>query len=288
MSGESVLCVSAAVPLELVEPLLEIIDAEGFTPTSWHDLESGSSRVDLFLDAPDGIERAKAALLDAACLLGLEPVAEVVEIAEGDWADSWKRFFKVEHISERVVIRPSWEEYVAQPGEVVITIDPGMSFGTGKHGTTQGCLQLLDRLAMEGSSRSVLDMGCGTGILAIGAALLGFSGEIRGFDNDPVCMTSSLENAALNGVEVEFYTDDLSHPHVAADIVVANILAPVLIQYAAEIVGSLRQGDGARLILSGILESQYGGVRQAYLASGMEEVETVLIGEWRSGLFKRR
>ncbi|NLC80496.1 MAG: 50S ribosomal protein L11 methyltransferase, partial [Lentisphaerae bacterium] len=226
------------------------------------------------------------ALLAAAALLGVTVEPAVMTVAQADWAESWKQFFHVEKISDRVVVRPSWEPYTAQPGECVITLDPGLSFGTGKHATTQACLRFLDRLAAEDVRRSVLDMGCGSGILAIGARLLGFA-DVRGFDNDPDCMRVSAENAALNGVSIPFALDDLAHAHPPADIVVANILAPVLIQFAPQVAASLAAGPRARLVVSGILDEQYAAVRAAYEAQGLRQLDTLLIENWRSGLLGR-
>ena len=284
--ADSVRCVSAELPPEAVGPLFEIIDTDGFTPTSWHDVETGVCRVDLFPDDPSCMEQAIAALRAAAALIGIEVKPEVTTIAQSDWAESWKRFFHVEKISDRVVVRPSWETYDAKPGECVITLDPGLSFGTGKHATTQACLKFLDALAAEKQQRSVLDMGCGSGILAIGAKLLGFE-DVRGFDNDPDCIRVSDENAEINGVAIPFALDDLSHTYPATDIVVANILAPVLIQFAAQVAGSVARGPQSRLVVSGILDEQYAAVRAAYEAQGLEEVESLLIENWRSGLFRR-
>jgi len=285
-SNDSVSCITATLPPEAAGALFEIIDTDGFTPTSWHDVETGVCRVDLYPDKPSGLERAKDALLAAASLIGVEVQPEVVAIAQADWAESWKRFFHVEKISDRVVVRPSWEAYAALPGERVIQLDPGLSFGTGKHATTQACLRFLDRLAAEDAGRSVLDMGCGSGILAIGAKLLGFE-EVRGFDNDPDCIRVSDENAAINGVSVPFSLDDLSHAHPQAEVVVANILAPVLIRFAPQVAGSLAAGARARLVVSGILDEQYAAVRAAYEAQGLEELDSLLIENWRSGLFRR-
>jgi len=284
-SADSVCYVTAKLPPEVVGALFEVIDADGFSPTSWHDVETGLCRVDLFPDPGVDVEAVRSALLDAAALVGVALKPEVATLAKSDWAESWKRFFHVEKVSERVVVRPSWEPYAARPGERVITLDPGLSFGTGKHATTQACLLFLDRLAAEDVRRSVLDMGCGSGILAIGARLLGFE-NVRGFDNDPDCIQVSNENAAINGVAIPFSLDDLSHPHAAADVVVANILAPVLIQFAPQVAGSLAAGPQARLVVSGILDEQYAAVRAAYCAQGLAEVESLLIENWRSGLFR--
>jgi ribosomal protein L11 methyltransferase len=284
---DSVPCVSAVLPPEVAGTLFEIIDADGFTPTSWHDVETGICRVDLFPDEPSGVAQAQAALLAAAALLGVPVTPEVTAVAQADWAESWKRFFHVEKISDRVVVRPSWEAYSPAPGDCVITLDPGLSFGTGKHATTQACLRFLDRLAAENPHRSVLDMGCGSGILAIGAKRLGFD-DVRGFDNDPECIRVSGENAAANAVSIPFRIDDLSHAHPAADVAVANILAPVLIQFAPQIAASLTDAPRARLVVSGILDEQYAAVRAAYEAQGLRQLDTLLIENWRSGLFEKR
>jgi len=285
-SAASVPCITATLPPEAADALFEIIGGDGFSPTSWHDVESGVCRVSLFPDEPDGVAHTQAALLAAAALLGVTVEPTVTAVAQTDWAESWKRFFHVEKVSPRVVVRPSWEPYTAQPGECVITLDPGLSFGTGKHATTQACLRFLDQLAEEDIQRSVLDMGCGSGILAIGAKLLGFT-DVRGFDNDPDCISVSNENAAINGVSIPFTVDDLSHVHSPAAVVVANILAPVLIESAVNVAGSLAVSPSARLVLSGVLDTQYDAMRAAYEAQGLVEIDSLLIGEWRSGLFGR-
>jgi ribosomal protein L11 methyltransferase len=282
---ETLTVVSCAVPEAAVDGLFELIDAELFTPTAWFDVETKVSRVDVFLEDPEQADAVMEALTQAGALLGLSLAPTLGTLARSDWAESWKRFFHVEKISARVVVRPSWEAYDAQPGECVITLDPGLSFGTGKHATTQACLTFLDALSAENPRRSVLDMGCGSGILAIGAKLLGFE-DVRGFDNDPDCIQVSNENAAINGVSIPFALDDLSHAYPATDVVVANILAPVLIQFAPQVAGSVAQGPQARLVVSGILDEQYAAVRAAYEAQGLVEIESLLIENWRSGLFK--
>ena len=284
--NDSLTVVSCAVPESAVDGLFELVDAELFTPTAWFDVEKQVCRVDVFLEDEAQAGAVQAALTEAGNLCGLTLRPTLGTLKRSDWAESWKRFFHVEMISDRVVVRPSWEAYEALPGERVIQLDPGLSFGTGKHATTQAGLRFLDRLAAEDAGRSVLDMGCGSGILAIGAKLLGFA-QVRGFDNDPDCIRVSDENAAINGVSVPFCLDDLSHAHPPAEVVVANILAPVLIRFAAQVAGSLAAGAQARLVVSGILDEQYAAVRAAYEAQGLEELDSLLIENWRSGLFRR-
>ncbi len=270
----------------LVDSLFELVDASFFTPTSRFDVESGSCRVEVFFEDLNGADEIRAALADGAELLGIALDFTLGEMAESDWAESWKRFFHVEHISERIVVCPTWEEYTPQPGECVITLDPGMSFGTGKHATTKGCLMLLDQLAAEDAERDFLDMGCGSGILSIGAHLLGFQ-NVRGFDNDPDCVRIATENAQLNGLELPFYLSDLEQPHPPAAVVTANILASVLIQFAPSVTASVAPGSASRLVLSGILDTQYHGVKECFEKLGFRELRNLLVEEWRSGVFGR-
>jgi ribosomal protein L11 methyltransferase len=295
MISDTLTVVSCAIAEEDVDALFELLDSDVFTPTAWFDLETKVCRIDVFLEDASQADSVSKALMQAAELAGLPALKpELSTLARADWAEAWKRFFHVEKISDRVVVRPSWEKYDSKLGEVVITLDPGLSFGTGKHATTQGCLRFLDQLAVEDVNRTVLDMGCGSGILAIGAALLGFK-DVRGFDNDPDCKRVSDENAAINNVSIPFTIDDLSHAHEPADIVVANILAHVLIQFSKPIVDSLKtychtlQGVTvwSSLILSGILVEQYPDVKAAYEALGLKEVDSIRIENWRTGLFKR-
>jgi ribosomal protein L11 methyltransferase len=283
MIADTLTVVSCAIAEEHVDALFELLDSDLFTPTAWFDVETKVCRLDVFLEDASQVESVCIALQQAAELANLPALKpELSTLARADWAEAWKRFFHVEKISDRVVVRPSWEKYEAKPGEVVITLDPGLSFGTGKHATTQGCLRFLDQLAAEDVNRSVIDMGCGSGILAIGAALLGFR-DVRGFDNDPDCKKVSDENAEINHVSIPITIDDLSHPYPPADIVVANILAPVLIQFAPQITASFT----SRLILSGILVEQYDAVKAAYEALGMIEVDSIRIENWRTVLFKK-
>ena len=324
--------VSVEVPREAVDALIEALAAREICASSWDDIENPQSRLSVFLPPYDvadkevdvlTAESVGCALVDVGRALGLDLHPAVATLPEQDWAESWKRFFRVQRVSERIVIRPTWEPYEAQPGDCVVDLDPGMSFGTGNHGTTQACLVFLDQLAVADPGRSVLDMGCGSGILAIAARKLGFA-EVAAFDNDPDAVAIARENAADNGVGVVFEVCDLAQNTRQADIVVANILAPVLIEHAegiAAAVNSISLGrltdvpssagstraqrssalpvlpsarggpgllDPGALILSGILDTQYAAVRAAYEAQGFAEVRSLLIGEWRSGLFARR
>ena len=278
--------VSCSVDERYVNPLFEVFDGGDFVLTSYRDVEETSATMQIFLPDPADAPRAAEALVAAGRIVGLELAPVTGSIPDEDWKFSYRKHFKVEVISPRLVVRPPWESVAPAPGQKVLTLDPGIAFGTGQHPTTRACLDAIDALAAEDAGRTFLDVGCGSGILAIAAALEGFR-EVRGFDNDPDAVRNANENAAANGLGALFFEGDLSAPDVTApaDVVAANVLAPVLVRFARE-VGAL-VNPGGRLILSGILDEQYGEVRDAYAALGFAEISSRLIGEWRTGLFSR-
>ena len=278
--------VSCSVDERYVNPLFEVFDGGDFVLTSYRDVEETSATMQIFLPDPADAPRAAEALVAAGRIVGLELAPETGTIPDEDWKLSYRKHFKVEVISPRLVVRPPWEAVAPAPGQKVLTLDPGIAFGTGQHPTTRACLDAIDALAAEDAGRTFLDVGCGSGILSIAAALEGFR-DVRGFDNDPDAVRNANENAAANGLGALFFEGDLSAPDVTApaDVVAANVLAPVLVRFARE-VGAL-VNPGGRLILSGILDEQYGEVRAAYVAQGFRELSSRLIGEWRTGIFSR-
>ena len=278
--------VSCSVDERYVNPLFEVFDGGDFVLTSYRDVEETSATMQIFLPDPADAPRAAAALAAAGRIVGLELAPETGTIPDEDWKLSYRKHFKTEVISPRLVVRPPWEAVTPAPGQRVLTLDPGIAFGTGQHPTTRACLDAIDALAVEGTDRSFLDVGCGSGILSIAAALEGFR-DVHGFDNDPDAVRNANENAEANGLGVLFSDGDLSVPGTAtpADVVAANVLAPVLVRFACE-VGAL-VNPGGRLILSGILDEQYDEVRAAYAALGFTELSNRLIGEWRTGLFAK-
>ena len=278
--------VSCSVDERYVNPLFEVFDGGDFVLTSYRDVEETSATMQIFLPDPADAPRAAEALAAAGRTVGLELAPETGTIPDEDWKLSYRKHFKTEVISPRLVVRPPWEAVTPAPGQKVLTLDPGIAFGTGQHPTTRACLDAIDALAVEGTDRSFLDVGCGSGILSIAAALEGFR-DVHGFDNDPDAVRNANENAEANGLGALFSDGDLSVPGTAvpADVVAANVLAPVLVRFARE-VGAL-VNPGGRLILSGILDEQYDEVRAAYAALGFTELSNRLIGEWRTGLFAK-
>jgi ribosomal protein L11 methyltransferase len=206
-----------------------------------------------------------------------------------DWINNWKKYFTSFTI-DNILIKPTWEELKEEDKDkFLIQIDPGISFGTGKHETTRACLEYIDELspAAGGTAASMLDMGSGSGILSIAAAKLGYT-RVRGFDVDQEAVDASKENAALNAVEVEYVKYALGavvkREWEGADLVVANILGPLLIRFADEIVPSAK----SKLVISGILTEIYPEVLDVYVKRGFTEISRKTLGEWTTGLLRRK
>jgi len=234
-----------------------------------------------------GNRREAASLLDAIKRIsdGAIPIrdAAVHEFEPTDWQDAWKAFFHAEQISPRVAICPSWETPEFSSGVYVLRIDPGMSFGTGLHATTRSCIQLLDELSRKGIQGSLLDAGCGSGILTLAACKLGCA-PVTAFDIDPQAVADTRSNLAANGLTATVRTGSVEEEGSRAyTVVVANILAPVLIEHAARICSQLK--PHSHLILSGILTPQYEGVAATYASLGLHETMQLTSGEWTSGCF---
>lgn len=189
----------------------------------------------------------------------------LAELPDQDWSESWKRGLEPMRIG-RTFVRPSWIPAATPPGMVEVVLDPGMAFGTGTHPTTSLCLAALsERLAARPGVR-VLDVGTGSGLLAIAARKLGAS-LVIGTDNDPVAVRVARENAALNGVDLTFDERDVAAQPGPFGLVLANILANTLCELAAPIAAQL--APGGVVLLSGILTPQEEEVRSAYLAAGL-------------------
>ena len=291
--------VSCSVDERYVNPLFEVFDGGDFILSSYRDVEDDLTTMQIFFQDPADAPRAAEALAAAGTIVGLDLKPETGSIPDEDWKLSYRKHFKTEIISSRLAVVPEWE--VAQfkegnPSQRILILDPGMAFGTGQHATTHACLEYIDELAVENADRSFLDVGCGSGILAIAAKLEGFR-DVAGFDIDPDAVQNANENAEKNGLadSVRFVRGDLCNKSTLPDVhktggkqfdvVAANVLGPVLVRFASEIAPLV--APGGRLILSGILEEVYPEVHAAYTALGFREVSSKLIGEWRTGLFAR-
>jgi len=215
-----------------------------------------------------------------------QPVVNVLR--NEDWANNWKVHFKTVRIGQRLVIKPTWEEYQKLPGDLVIQIDPGMAFGTGAHPTTRMCLESMERICLDdegsGLTDSLLDVGTGSGVLSIAAALLGAT-RITAVDIDPEAVRVTQENLELNGVDgvVQASTTPLSELQGEYGIVVANILAEELVRLADQL--TARVAAGGWLILSGILTEKEEFVRAGF--PGLSLVENPREAEWSCLTFRK-
>jgi len=212
----------------------------------------------------------------------------VSTIRNEDWANNWKAYFKPVRIGERLVIKPTWEEFTPAEGDLVIQIDPGMAFGTGAHPTTRMCLESLERIWLQHGRgilpQPVLDVGVGSGVLSIAAALMGAQ-RVVAVDIDPEAVRVTEENVALNGVSdrIAASTTDLGHLGETFGVVLANILAEELVRLSGQLIATL--APGGWLILSGILTEKAPMVCEAFASLTLVEHPTEL--EWSCLTFRR-
>ncbi len=206
------------------------------------------------------------------------PAPRFRELAEDDWAHAWKKHYHPLRVGQRLVIVPSWESYSATPGEVTITLDPGLAFGTGLHPTTRLCLAIIEERMAPGAR--VLDLGTGSGILAIAAARLG-AGSVLALDVDAVAVEAARQNVAANGVAgiVTVGEGSLEAATGLFDFVVVNILAWVIVALAGEgLVERVR--PGGLLVVAGLIAEQEAGVAAALAGRGAKVVNRRREKDW--------
>jgi ribosomal protein L11 methyltransferase len=210
----------------------------------------------------------------------------VAAVPDEDWGEGWKKHFVPLDVG-RVRIRPSWIDAPPPPGAVEVVLDPGMAFGTGSHPTTSLCLAALSSLLAQRPGASVLDVGTGSGILAIAAHKLG-ARAVAANDDDPQAVEVARENARRNGARVELAAVPLDRIPGTYDVVVANILANTLVELAPGIAAKL--APGGVVLLSGILGPQEAEVRSAYRAEGLQDLRSRdrRDGEWSLVALERR
>lgn len=207
-------------------------------------------------------------------------------LANEDWAESWKKCFKPIRLGEHIVIRPGWTQYDAQPGDKVIEIDPGLAFGTGTHETTGMCAALIEKYVRPG--QRVIDIGTGTGILAIAAAHMG-AREVLATDLDAVAVRVAAQNAEINGfgeVITARCGDLLDVVDVSGDVVIANIIADVIVMLARPV--RERIVDGGVFICSGIAVERREDVRRSLLDADYELLDEPVKGEWAAFAARKR
>jgi len=216
---------------------------------------------------------------------GLFPVGlEIREAAEEDWAVAWKEHFRPLKVTPRLTIRPPWEEYEPASGETVITIYPGMAFGTGRHPTTVLCLEALEELLEEEAlppapgGFQVLDVGTGSGILALAAARRGY--RVWAIDVDPEAVAAALENVRLNALEEAVWVDDtpLALLRHQFPLILANLTAQDLLQHADAL--AARLVSGGALIISGFLTEDVPQLIRRFAGAGLREIGRHIREDW--------
>ncbi|MFQ5355892.1 MAG: 50S ribosomal protein L11 methyltransferase [Mariprofundaceae bacterium] len=263
-------CISESSFLHLGESL----NASGFCEES--DMETGRFfRLAWFDSSASDASLVRARITAAALLAGVRAENICVKTLNSDWKTAWQADWKMVEAGKRLCVRPS---FCAPPGDkrIDIVLDPGMAFGTGQHATTRLCLIAIERICDQTLPKSLLDMGCGSGLLAIAAAKLGIQ-HIMGVDNDPVAIVTARKNADINHVNIRFEIGQ-EPPHEPFDIVVANILARPLIEMAP----GLAAATGQHLILSGVMESQIDDVKRSFVNEGLKPCRVEFQSEWAS------
>lgn len=265
---------------------VELRDHDILPPPGMKPLPEGRAQVIGFFEGEvdgEAIERAVREGLEAEAE-GQEIRSGVSRLKEEDWSETWKLHFQPLHVAGRIWVLPPWEKIPA--GELAVVIEPGMAFGTGGHATTSLCLEGLVESLDRRQGAAVLDVGCGSGILGIGACKLG-AGRVVMVDNDPIAVQVAQENAEKNGcARIETSGTPVEEIREQFPVVVANILAVTLIDLVDPIVATV--APGGELLLSGILVGQADDVIAAYEAKGMALRDRRTRGEWALVWMDRR
>ena len=288
-------------PPELVEPLVQLFqtygkqrvaveEAGGYNPDEGEVPDEGMPViVRTYLPKDRRLDGRRARIEAGVHLMGLiKPLShlEIRTVAPWEWEEAWKAHFHLLHIGQRLVVRPSWQEYEPHGDQIVLTLDPGLAFGTGHHPTTRMCLEQLDRRVQDGMR--ILDLGTGSGLLAQAALLLGAS-WVLAVDTEADSIRAARRNLKEAGLsnQVKIIRGSIPQPlAVDMDMVVANISAKVLIALSEHIVKSLK--PGGVLIASGVLDERGDEVKEAFVAAGLAEIEIQHSEDWLALCYERK
>ncbi len=238
--------------------------------------------VSIFVPAEKSVEDCLAFI--ESRLSGILHETLLTGMDEEDWANSWKQYYKPVRIGKRLIVVPTWEDYSPLPDDIVISMDPGMAFGTGTHETTRLCASLLEDRMRLGDT--VLDIGTGSGILAVCASKLGAS-EVTATDIDPVAVRVARSNVAENGCSNVscIVSDLLSAVEGKYDFICANIVADIVVRLAPDVTRVMN--EGAVIAVSGIIDTQSERVAAALTAAGLKHAETRHENDWAAMLFAK-
>lgn len=264
------------------------IEQAGFYIETWEDEVPPADRliVRAYFPEDDRAEAAKQQLEEALWHLNKlypMPTPQYKVIDEEDWAEAWKANYHPLRVGRHIFIRPLWIDEPGEPGDVVIALDPGMAFGTGTHPSTQLVLEATEDLIEQLPGAKVLDLGSGSGILAIAAAKMG-AAHILALDTDPIATRSSIENAEANGVADKITAqtgslESLLHAATRFDVALVNILAKVIIAMCGQGLGSVLRPNGIG-VFGGIIQEQADEVEAALRTTGLEPYKRRFSGEW--------
>src|ERR1035437_5318203 len=288
--------ISAATAPEAEDAVGELLASVfGVAATAYFDLDKQTSLVSVFMEqgkfSPAGARREIAAGLKRIAGFGLNVGAgkiEIVRVKREDWAESWKRHFQPIEIGKTLLVKPSWSKKCPAKNQAVVILDPGLSFGTGQHPTTSFCLGEIARCRKSGTAQSFLDIGTGSGILAIAAAKLGYQ-PVHAFDFDPESVRVAQANLRKNHManKVKLSRGDVTKlplkPLRQFDLVCANLISNLLIAERRRIVNRV-QRDGT-LVLAGILATEFTEVERAFADAKLKLTASRVENEWCSGAF---
>lgn len=288
--------ISVVTSKEAEEAVAELLGARfGQPPSTYTKQDCGETTVTVYLKTkPDWSKAERIGLSEALNQIegfGLNTAgaqARLTRLRPENWTESWKRHFQPLEVGARLLIKPSWSRRQPKPGQVTVVLDPGMSFGTGHHPTTRFCLTELTRHRRPDQPQSFLDIGTGSGILAICAAKLGYR-PVDAFDFDPEAIRVARANARVNKVArlIRFECQDVtrlaSQARKQYSVVCANLISNLLQAQRKCILAHLE--NAGLLILAGVLKDEFAPVRAAYEAAGLRLIQSRIENEWRSGTF---
>lgn len=297
MKTSGVSSISILTSLEAEEPVAALLETVfGEAPSIYSNAETMQSVVTAYSRSKT-LRSFKSRLLTA--LKDLEEFGldigkgeiRIQRVKREDWSESWKKYFKTIQIGSALMIKPSWSRQKPRSGQAVVTLDPGLSFGTGQHATTSFCLKQIVALRPKGhETKRILDIGSGSGILSISAAKLGYK-KVDGFDFDPVAVRIAKKNCRFNRVEkiARISRKDLialpANSRRTYQVICANLISDLLISQKEKIIGRL--APNGTLVLAGILATEFEKVQAAYEGAGFQLIQSRVEREWRSGAFTR-
>ena len=287
---------TAAAIMSMVETNIQIEDYSDIDlKTCYGDLIDESilnadktiAKVSIYMSEDEDVDKALLFLKERFAAANVEAIIDTCSVNEEDWSNAWRAFYKPTRIGEHMVIVPMWEKYKEQPGDVIIRMDPGMAFGTGTHETTRLVIGLLEKLVTPGCR--MLDVGCGSGILAICASKLGAK-ECKAYDIDPVAVKVANENIEVSGqknvtCEVSDLLKQVDLSGGKYDVIAANIVADIIIRMAPDVGAYMK--DDAVLIASGIISERADEVTNELEKNGLSVKERVIDNGWCALVVKK-